>query len=118
MISATFNSDTKIMTAEYAGKVTADDYKNVLFPILEDVKALNEKVHLIVDVTNMDSATLGAAFQDTKLGLEYFKEFDKISVIASEDEAIYKMRKVGEAFTKKMKFFTPDQLDEAAKWAA
>ena len=31
MISATFNSDTKIMTAEYAGKVTADDYKNVLF---------------------------------------------------------------------------------------
>ena len=118
MITTGYDAETKVLKVAYDGTVTADDYKKNLIPAIEDEIARDNTIRLVVDLSKLDKFSLGALFQDSKLGFDYIKKFEKVSII-SEPGIIYDMKPLFEKLMpSKVKFFKPAESQDALKWAA
>ena len=76
-------SDTLYLTA--FGYVTAEDYEEKILPLFE--KARSEGISLrllIVFGDDFEGYTPGAAWEDAKLGLRFFKVIERCAVVANE----------------------------------
>ena len=118
MITTGYDAETKVLKVAYEGKVNAKDYEGSLVPAIKKELAKDHSIRLVIDLSKLDKFTLGAMFQDSKLGFDYMKKFEKVSII-SEPGIIYDMKPLFEKMMpSKVKFFKPDQSQEANKWAA
>lgn len=99
------------------GEVTKEDIANVLDPRLADlVKRQGEINYLLVLETNVQNFTLGAWWNDFKVGIKNFTKWNKIAVVSDQ--------KGVEWFSDIFRFFIPgkskgfalSELDEAVKW--
>jgi hypothetical protein len=99
------------------GEVTKEDMETVLLPRIDDlVKRQGEINYLLVLETDVKNFTIGAWWDDLKLGLKNFTKWNKIAVVSDQ--------KGVEWFTDAFRFFVPgkskgfslDELDEAIKW--
>jgi hypothetical protein len=99
------------------GEVTKEDMETVLLPRIDDlVKRQGEINYLLVLETDVKNFTIGAWWDDLKLGLKNFTKWNKIAVVSDQ--------KGVEWFTDAFRFFIPgkskgfslDELDEAIKW--
>jgi hypothetical protein len=99
------------------GEVTKEDIETVLIPRIDDlVKRQGEINYLLVLETDVKNFTVGAWWDDLKLGLKNFTKWNKIAIVSDQ--------KGVEWFSDAFRFFIPgkskgfslDQLDEAVKW--
>ena len=118
MITTGYDAETKVLKVAYEGKVNAEDYEESLIPAIKKELAKDNSIRLVIDLSKLDKFTLGAMFQDSKLGFDYMKKFEKVSII-SEPGIIYDMKPVFEKLMpSKVKFFKPAESQDALKWAA
>lgn len=99
--------------------VNADDYKNVVIPVIEDLLKRYDHINfLFVLDTSIADFTIGAIAQDLELGLKHFSKWNKMAIV-SDSKAI-------EHFTNgfnyispgKSKGFAHNKLDEAIDWVS
>ena len=99
------------------GEVTKEDMETVLMPRIDElVQRQGEINYLLVLETDVKNFTVGAWWEDLKVGLKNFTKWNKIAVVSDQ--------KGVEWFTDAFRFFIPDkskgfsidQLDEAVKW--
>ena len=100
------------------GEVTKDDFETVLIPKLDDLAKRQGEIHYILVLeTEVQNFTLGAWWDDLKVGLKHFTKWKKIAIVTDQ--------KAVEWFTSNVfKFIAPGQskgfplgqLDEAVKW--
>jgi hypothetical protein len=99
------------------GEITKEDIETVLIPRIDDlVKRQGEINYLLVLETDVKNFTVGAWWDDLKLGLKNFTKWNKIAIVSDQ--------KGVEWFSDAFRFFIPgkskgfslDQLDEAVKW--
>ncbi|MBA2891736.1 STAS/SEC14 domain-containing protein [Nonomuraea soli] len=65
-----------------AGEVTADDYRIVLVPAIDQALMDNKKIRLLFELgTDYRGYEAGALWQDTKLGLGHWSDFEKVAVV-------------------------------------
>jgi len=69
-----------------SGELTGEDYRNVLVPAVEAALQSLDKLRLLYllgdDVTGLSA---GAAWQDTKVGMEHVTRWEKIAVVTDKD---------------------------------
>ena len=66
-----------VLGIEGIGEVTSEDYQRVLVPELEDKLRKRKKVRLLYVLGDkFDGYTLSAAWQDAKVGLKHFTQFE------------------------------------------
>ena len=69
-----------------SGELTGEDYRNVLVPAVEAALQSRDKLRLLYllgdDVTGFSA---GAAWQDTKVGMEHVTRWEKIAVVTDKD---------------------------------
>jgi len=69
-----------------SGELTGEDYRNVLVPAVEAALQSRDKLRLLYllgdDVTGLSA---GAAWQDTKVGMEHVTRWEKIAVVTDKD---------------------------------
>ena len=118
MITTGYDNENKVLKVAYDGTITANDYKENLIPAIEAEIAKDHAIRLVVDLSKLDKFSIGAMFEDSKLGFEYLKRFEKVSII-SEPGIIFDMKPLFEKLLpSKVKFFKPDESKDAFKWAA
>ncbi len=100
---------------EASGKVTDDDYRDVLVPVVE--AALERgKVRLMYVVDEHSSYSLGAIWADTKVGFRDLKGWERVAVISDADWLEHAVKAFGWMVPGEVKVFEPDDVRDAKAW--
>jgi hypothetical protein len=98
------------------GKVTGDDYRNVLIPAVEAALAGGHNVRLLY-VLGEGVKGLGftpdAAWEDTKVGLGHYSRREKIAVVSGKGWLRHSVNILGYLIPGEVKAFTPSEEAEA-----
>src|SRR3954452_11610536 len=101
---------------EAVGKVTAEDYRDVLAPALQEAVDRNDVRLLYVLGKEFDSYAPGAAWQDTKLWASNLKSWKRIAVVSDADWLENSLQAFGWLVPGDIKVFETDEVLEAKRW--
>ncbi len=98
-----------------SGTLTDDDYKELL-PRLEKAIAEHGRLRLLVDVEDMASWELKAAWDDFAFGLKHWNDFERVAMVGTRRwEEI--LANVFDKLTKgDIRFFDIKERDDAHEW--
>lgn len=107
----------KLIAFEAKGKVTSQDYRDVLFPLVNSFASKNEKIRFLYYLgPDYEGFTVGAGWEDLKLGLNHMNSFEKFALVTDVDW----IRNISKFFSALIpcpfKIFKNAELFEAKKW--
>jgi hypothetical protein len=102
---------------EVAGKIEAEDYRDVVLPAIEEAARAGE-VRFVIVIPEFHGMTPGALWQDLKIGVEQFRAWKRIALVTDiqwmhQMTTIFGWMTPGEAKT-----FAAADRDKAIAWAA
>ena len=99
------------------GTVTSDDYESVIIPAVEALIARQGKVrflyHLGEDFTGFEA---GAAWDDTKLGMKHFGDWERIAVVTDVEWIRAGIKLFRLVMPGRVRVFQNSELAEAKWW--
>lgn len=101
---------------EAVGEVTSADYEQTLDPAIEAIDGPIRFVYVLGDRFGGYSA--GAAWQDTKLGIENIRKWHRIAVVTDTDWVRHALGVFGWMVPGKFEVFGLERRSEAIAWAA
>ena len=103
-----------VVGVEAHGKVTAEDYEQVLKPAVE---AAGSRVRLLYVLGHdFPDYTAGAAWEDAKLGLGHLRAWERIAIVGDADWLRHAIQVLGWIMPGEVKVFGTDELDSAREW--
>ncbi len=100
-----------------SGEVTASDYETILIPAIESVLARKGKVRTLYQVgPDFTSFTTGAMWDDMKVGMAHWHEWEKVAVVTDVDWIANATRLFGFAMPCPIKVFANKDIGEAIGW--
>lgn len=107
----------RVLGVRASGKITADDYREVLVPAVEKRLASHAKVRLLYIIGNeFDSFSGGAAWEDAKVGMSHFTSFDRVAVVSDIDWIEGMVKAFGFALPGEVRTFDLDEYEDARSW--
>jgi len=102
---------------ESSGKIRAEDYRDVVLPVLERAAAAGE-VRFVIVMRDFGGMSGGAVWQDLKVGVEHLRAWKRIALVTDitwirDMTSLFGWMTPGE-----VKTFHLAELDEAVAWAA
>ena len=80
MIKALSDMPPGVIGFEAAGKLTAEDYRDVVLPALE-AAAKKGEVRFVIVMDDFQGMTGGALWQDLKVGIEHLRAWKRIALV-------------------------------------
>ena len=106
-----------VLGFEAVGEVEADEYKNVLVPAIEKVVKGGGKVRMMYVLgSRFDGYSAGAAWQDTKLGIEHLRSFERCAVVTDVDWVRHAVKAFGWMIAGDVRVFANSERGDAATW--
>jgi len=105
-----------VIGLEASGTITADDYRQVVEPLIAGAKQSGSKLRLVYVYGEVD-ITAGAAWEDAKTGISNWTAFDRIAIVTDEDWIAHSIKALGWIIPGEVKVFDDDDRDEAIAWA-
>jgi hypothetical protein len=106
-----------VVGAEGVGEITARDYETVLIPAVESALSGNDKIRLLYVLGDrFDGISGGAAWQDTKLGIEHLRAWERMAVVTDVDWIGHALKAVGWMIPAEIRVFPTSQRDDAEAW--
>ena len=100
-----------------SGKLSATDYRDVVFPVLERAFKSGEVRFLIV-ITDFGGMSGGALWQDLKVGVEHLRGWKRVALVTDIDWMTHATHLFGWMTPGETKTFPLDQREEAIAWVA
>lgn len=105
----------KLVEVRVKGKLEKEDYQ-IFVPEVERLIEEHGKINMLVHLENFHGWTAGALWEDIKFDLKHFRDMERLAIIGDA-----KWEKGMALFcrpftTAKVRFFTPDRMDEAHRW--
>ena len=99
------------------GKLTAEDYENVVIPAVEAAIEVADEVRVLVQLDDdFQGIELGALLDDVRLGMKWVGDWDRVAVVSDPGVLASFSKLLGIVLPEKVKVFTPDLLDLARQW--
>lgn len=106
-----------VIGVEGVGEVSSDDYKEVLIPTVEEGLEKNDKVRLLYVLgERFDGISAGAAWEDTKLGLEHLRGWELMAVVTDVEWIGHALKAVGWMVPAKIRVFPTSERATAEAW--
>ena len=106
-----------ILGFKASGKITADDYKNVLEPVVESALKDHEKLRMLYvlgdDVTGLSA---GAGWQDAKVGLGHYSKWERVAVCTNKEWLRHSVDILGYLIPGEVRAFAMADEGEARSW--
>jgi hypothetical protein len=96
-------------------EVTADDYRDVMVPVLEEALARGG-VRLLYVLDEHTKFSPGALFADAKLGVGHLKGWERLAVVSDADWLENMIKAFRWMMPGEVRVFDDDQIDEAKAW--
>ncbi|MBD2576890.1 STAS/SEC14 domain-containing protein [Oscillatoria sp. FACHB-1406] len=119
MIEYQRNSDNNIIKIVVEGKITEEDFNEVVSQLKIDLEK-HYKLRVLEEVRHFEGIDPIALWKDIRFGFAHLNDFTHAALVA---DAIW-MRSLTEAFGSlfpsgvKVKAFEPSQIEEAQNWLA
>lgn len=111
----TINED--IVSIQVKGKITAGDYSRTLIPILKQAHSVGRKVRFLFHLgPEYKGFTLGAGWEDFKLGFKYIRTFERCAIVTDVRWIRTVSSFFGLLFPCPVHVFKNREIDEAKKW--
>jgi hypothetical protein len=101
---------------EAVGKVTADDYRQVLVPAVEAAIEQGDVRLLILLGEDFDTYSADAVWADMKLGAGHLRGWKRVAVVSDADWLENSVKALGWLLPGKWRVFETDDLDDAQEW--
>ena len=105
-----------VFAARGSGEITADDYKNVLVPAVEERLATFPRIRFLYVLESDVTYSAGASWEDTKVGMKHLTSWDRIGVVTDVDWIRSSVKAFGFALPCEVRVFDGDDLDDAREW--
>ena len=116
MIRLIDNMPPGTLGLEAVGKVTADDYRDVLRPAVQDAIERKDLRLLYVLGKEFDTYEPGAAWADTKLFAGHLGSWKRIAIVSDADWIEHSLQTLGWMVPGDIKVFETDDVHEAKLW--
>lgn len=117
MIEVMTDLPDRVLGLKAIGKVSAEDYKTVLVPAIEEKLTKHRKARLLYILGDeFEGYTSGAAWEDAKVGMKHLTSFDRVAVVTDVDWIEKMIKAFGFALPGEVRVFDDDDLDEARLW--
>jgi len=99
------------------GKITGEDYENILIPALEKKLTEHKKIRMLYQLgTYFSGFNLSAMLDDAKIGMKHSAAWDKIALVSDHEMINTTAKFFGYMFSCELKIFKNAELEEAKKW--
>ena len=119
MIEVISNAPSNVSAFRAKGHVSADDYKQLLIPVIDKQVKEQGKINFLLELdTALSEFSIGALLQDMGVGLKHFSKWHKMAIV-SDSPAIkgftdaFSYIAPGEA-----KGFSHAELEKAMSWVS
>jgi hypothetical protein len=102
---------------EVAGKIEAEDYRDVVLPALEQA-AKSGDVRFLIVIPEFHGMSAGAGWQDLKVGIEHLRAWKRIAVVTDVEWMHHLTTLFGWMTPGETKTFTLQEREEAIAWVA
>lgn len=108
-----------VIGVEAAGHVEAEDYRGVLAPALAKALAGHDRVRLLAVLGDeYEGYSIGAAFEDAKMGLGHWGAWERLAVVTDRRHVRDAIAAVGWMLPGEVKVFPAAERQEAAAWVS
>ncbi len=105
--------------ARAVGKVTADDYENILIPAVNAALSSSDKIRMMYVLgPGFEGYDADAALDDARMGMHHWADFEKIAVVTDHGAYRTAIKGFGFMMPGEVKVFGMDGLDDAEKWVS
>lgn len=115
MIKTIANMPAGTIGFEAVGKVTDDDYREVLVPAVGAALERGD-VRLLYVLRDEVSYSAGAMWADTKLWAGHLKGWRKVAIVSDADWLEHTVKAFGWLMPGEVKVFDDDDVDDAVEW--
>ena len=99
------------------GQVTADDYENVLRPILDAARTEGRRIRLLYHLgPQFDGFTAAGAWEDARLGLRYLRLFERCAIVSDVSWIRESSRLLGAMMPCPVNVFRNSEWQDAIAW--
>ena len=117
MIKVLPGSEGNILVLKAVGKLTDQDYKEVLIPCLESIIREYGKARLLLDMGDEFHGWEAAAlWDDARFGLTHRKDFDKMGVVGGPRWVEWGLKLAAMAISGEIRNFPQSKREEAVNW--
>lgn len=104
------------MEVRFAGKITDDDYEDVLVPALEAAIEAHDRVRLLVVFDDWGGYELEALLDDARMGLKHWNGFERVAVVSDVAPLNTAIRAFSVLYPCPVAIFERSNLDDARRW--
>ena len=117
MIKVLPGSEGNILVLKAVGKLTDQDYKEVLIPHLESIIREHGKARLLLDMGDEFHGWEAAAlWDDAHFGLTHRNDFDKMGVVGGPRWVAWGLKLAAMAISGEIRNFSQSEREEAMNW--
>lgn len=117
MIEVMTDLPERVLGLKAIGQVSAEDYKTVLVPAIEEKLMRHKKARLLYVLGDeFEGYTSGAAWEDAKIGMKHLTSFERVAVVTDTDWIEKVIKAFGFALPGEVRVFDDDDLEEARTW--
>jgi hypothetical protein len=108
-----------VIGIEASGKVTDEDYENVLVPAVRSALQKQERIRVIYVLSDdFDGWSLGAMWEDAKIGLRNPRAWEKVAIVSDSDGVKHMVKAFGWMLPGQVGLFGLNELAAAETWTA
>ena len=108
-----------VLAVEASGTVTDDDYERVLVPALREKLERGGKVRFVYVLgEDFEGWTMGAMWEDAKLGVSELRAWEKVAVVTDKDSLRHMVKAFGWMIPGEVRVFGLSEVEVAKDWAA
>lgn len=108
-----------VVGVEAKGKVEAEDYRTVLDPAVAEALETHDKVRLLAVLGDeYEGYSMGAAWEDTKLGIGHWGAWERIAVVTDHRGIREGIAAVGWMLPGEVRVFPAAEREQATGWVA
>lgn len=117
MIETISGLPENVVGFEAVGKVSADDYKDVLIPTAEAALKENDRVRLLYVLgERFDGVSPGAMWEDTKLGFEHLRSWERMALVTDAEWIGHTVKAFGWVMPGEVRIFPTAERADAEAW--
>jgi hypothetical protein len=117
MIKVLPESKGNILVLAAVGKLTDEDYKDVLIPRLESIIREHGKARLLLDMGDQFHGWEAAAlWDDARFGLTHRSDFEKMGVIGGPKWVEWGLKIAALVMSGEIRSFCSSEREEALRW--
>ena len=106
-----------IVAVSASGKVTGEDYDNVLIPAIEDKLRKHGKIRVLYTLdSDFTGFTAEAMWDDAKIGLKHLTAYEKVAVVSDVSWVVSAVKFFSFIMPCPVKTFGYGKLSEAKNW--